>query len=55
MDQCAKAAGLEGGGKEQEFIMDFSEQKSELKKYADKFGIEPKIRSQVFYRLFRKT
>jgi Putative SAM-dependent methyltransferase len=55
IDQCSKEAGLEGGGKEAEFFMDSSEQKSALKKYAEKFDIEPKIKSQVFYRLFRKS
>ena len=54
IDQCAKEAGLEGGGSETWFFMDPSEQKSVLKKYADKWGIEPKIKSRVFYRLFRK-
>ena len=34
--------------------MDSSEDKSELKFYTDKFGTLPKIKSQVFYRLFRK-
>jgi hypothetical protein len=28
---------------------------SELKFYTDKFGIGPKIKSRVFYRLFKKT
>jgi len=55
IDTCAKQGGLEGSGKEEELVMDTSEQKSILKRYSDKFNIEPKIRSQVFYRLFRKT
>jgi hypothetical protein len=54
IDQCAEAAGLEGGGEETCFFMDSSEDKSELQFYTDKFGTLPKIKSQVFYRVFRK-
>ena len=55
IDECAKDAGFESEGRETKFFMDSCEQKSVLKKYADKFGTEPKITSHVFYRLLKKT
>ena len=56
IDQCAKEAGLQisRNSEETTFFMDPSEDKAALQKYADRFGIQPKIKSQVFFRLFRK-
>ena len=52
IDQCAEEAGLHKSEALQwrgTPLHNSSEQKSELKFYTDKFGIEPKIRSSVFF------
>lgn len=56
IDSCAKQHGLETATAADDFkvTMTSGEEKSVIKKYMEKFG-NPKLRAQIFLRVFRKT